>query len=92
MAQTCLNCGNPVMDNYCSNCGQKKFKRIDKKYIWDELQYTVFHTNKGFLYSIKNTQKSRQNCKGIYRWEPRKPLQAHIAGFCIERDCNFYFI
>lgn len=58
MAQTCLNCGNPVMDNYCSNCGQKKFKRIDKKYIWDELQYTVFHTNKGFLYSIKRILKN----------------------------------
>ena len=58
MAETCLNCGNPVMDNYCSNCGQKKFKRIDKKYIWNELQYTVFHTNKGFLYSIKRILKN----------------------------------
>ena len=58
MAETCLNCANPVTDNFCGNCGQKKYKRIDKKYIWDELQYTVFHTNKGFLYSVKNILKN----------------------------------
>lgn len=53
MADTCLNCTHPVTENFCSNCGQKKYKRIDRKYIWDELQYTVFHTNKGLLYSVK---------------------------------------
>jgi len=58
MAEICLNCSTPITDNYCGNCGQKKFKRIDKKYIWDELQYTVFHTNKGFLYSIKHILKN----------------------------------
>ena len=58
MAETCLNCANLVTDNFCGNCGQKKYKRIDKKYIWDELQYTVLHTNKGFLYSVKNILKN----------------------------------
>lgn len=53
MAELCLNCSETITANFCSNCGQKKFKRIDKKYIWDELQYTVLHTNKGFLYSFK---------------------------------------
>lgn len=53
MAETCHNCSALITKNFCSNCGQKKYKRIDKKYIWDELQYTLFHTNKGFLYSIK---------------------------------------
>lgn len=58
MSETCLNCSNPVFENFCSNCGQKKYKRIDKKYIWDELQYTVFHSNKGLLYSVKNILKN----------------------------------
>lgn len=53
MTETCHNCSTLITGNFCSNCGQKKYKRIDKKYIWDELQYTLFHTNKGFLYSIK---------------------------------------
>lgn len=39
--------------NFCSNCGQKKFKRIDKKYILDDIQYTFLHANKGLFYSSK---------------------------------------
>ncbi len=50
----CQNCTNNIVENFCSHCGQKKYKRIDKKYIWDEIQYTFLHFNKGFLYSIKN--------------------------------------
>ncbi|WP_177765578.1 DUF3667 domain-containing protein [Flavobacterium sp. I3-2] len=54
MKEICKNCKNTISDNFCGNCGQKKYKRIDKKYIFDELQYTILHTNKGFFYSIKN--------------------------------------
>ncbi len=53
MEEICKNCGQQITENYCSNCGQKKFKKIDKKYLLDELQYTVFHSNKGLLYSLK---------------------------------------
>lgn len=58
MEERCLNCGYPTTGNFCANCGQKKYKRIDRKYVWDELQYTVFHTNKGLLYSVKNILKN----------------------------------
>ena len=58
MQQQCLNCGHNIIDNFCGSCGQKKYKRIDKKYIWDELQYTFLHMNKGFLYSVKNILKN----------------------------------
>ncbi|MCM5528430.1 DUF3667 domain-containing protein [Parasegetibacter sp. NRK P23] len=58
MAETCLNCASQVTENFCGKCGQKKYKRIDRKYIWDELQYTIFHTNKGLLYSVKSTLKN----------------------------------
>lgn len=53
MELNCQNCNQFIEYNFCSNCGQKKYKRIDKKYIWDEIQYTFLHTNKGFLYSAK---------------------------------------
>ena len=53
MENTCQNCNNLIVENFCSNCGQKKFKRIDKKYVFDEIQYTLLHTNKGLFYSIK---------------------------------------
>ena len=58
MELNCQNCNLIISDNFCGNCGQKKYKRIDKKYIWDEIQYTFLHTNKGFLYSVKNILKN----------------------------------
>ena len=53
MSEICKNCSNEILLNFCGNCGQKKMKRIDRNYIKDEIQYTVLHMNKGFLYSIK---------------------------------------
>jgi len=68
MKEICQNCKNTITDNFCGNCGQKKYKRIDRKYIFDELQYTILHTNKGFFYSIKNIFRNPgKNCKRIYR-------------------------
>ncbi len=58
MELNCQNCNQIIVENFCGNCGQKKYKRIDKKYIWDEIQYTFLHTNKGFLYSVKNILKN----------------------------------
>lgn len=54
MEYICLNCNREITENFCGNCGQKKFKRIDRKYVVDELQYSLVHTNKGFFYSVKN--------------------------------------
>lgn len=54
MIESCSNCGKPVNDNFCGFCGQKKYIRIDRKYIVNELENTILQTNKGFLYSIKN--------------------------------------
>lgn len=53
MENHCPNCKQIITGNFCSNCGQKKYKRIDRKYLWEAIQYTVLHTNKGFLYSVK---------------------------------------
>jgi len=58
METNCLNCNQLITANFCRNCGQKKYKRIDRKYILDEVQYTFVHTNKGFLYSVKNIIKN----------------------------------
>lgn len=58
MAETCKNCTQIISENFCANCGQKKFKRINRKYITDEIQYTVLHTNKGLFYTLKNLIKN----------------------------------
>ncbi len=53
MAENCKNCAYEITLNFCPSCGQKKAKRIDGKYVKDEIQYTVLHTNKGFFYTCK---------------------------------------
>lgn len=58
MENQCSHCNQTIDFNFCSRCGQKKYKRIDKAYILEELQYTIIHTNKGFLYSVKNILKN----------------------------------
>lgn len=58
MNNSCQNCNQIISANFCGNCGQKKYKRIDRRYIWDEIQYTFLHTNKGFLYSVKSILKN----------------------------------
>lgn len=58
MENTCLNCKHDITESFCSYCGQKKYKRIDRKYLTDEVQYLVIHTNKGFFYSLKNIIKN----------------------------------
>jgi hypothetical protein len=54
METTCTNCVENVTLHYCPSCGQKKYRRIDKKYLIEEIQYTLLHVNKGFLYSVKS--------------------------------------
>jgi len=58
MAEICKNCSGEIDLNFCSNCGQKKSKRIDAKYLKDEFQYVLVHTNKGFFHSIKKIIKA----------------------------------
>lgn len=50
----CVNCKSEISLNFCPNCGQKKYRRIDAQYIREEIQYALLHTNKGFFFTIKN--------------------------------------
>lgn len=58
MAENCKNCNELITGNFCINCGQKKYKRIDRKYVMEEVQYTFLHANKGLLYSAKTILKN----------------------------------
>lgn len=69
METNCQHCNHIFTENFCSKCGQKQYKRIDKKYISEELQYTLIHTNKGFLFSVKNILKN-----------PGKTAREYISG------------
>jgi uncharacterized protein DUF3667 len=57
MAETvkCLQCDSEVATAYCGFCGQKvSTKRFTfKEVVVTDFMYGVFHTDKGFLYTIK---------------------------------------
>ncbi len=56
--ENCRNCGAEILENYCGNCGQQKYHRIDRKHLMAEFQYILVHTNKGFFYTLKNLLKN----------------------------------
>lgn len=47
----CLNCGNIVEDDYCGKSIHTS--RIKTDHILEELQYRLFHINRGLLYTLK---------------------------------------
>ena len=54
MNKKCKNCGEFAQSNYCSNCGQStETGRIDLHYLSHEIQHSVFHVDRGILYTIK---------------------------------------
>jgi hypothetical protein len=54
MSDLCKNCGTAVSGKYCCNCGQPATTgRLDFHYIIHEIQHSIFHVDKGILYTIK---------------------------------------
>lgn len=50
----CKNCGNSFHGHYCNNCGQDAHTgKIDKHFIYHEIQHGLFHIDKGILYTLK---------------------------------------
>jgi Protein of unknown function (DUF3667) len=52
--QLCKNCSVPVVGVFCHACGQKaETQRLDWHWLGHELQHSVFHVDKGILYTLK---------------------------------------
>ncbi|MDH6353963.1 hypothetical protein M2132_000283 [Dysgonomonas sp. PH5-45] len=50
----CKNCNSTIKGNYCQNCGQAtKTDRINFHYLVHEIQHSIFHVDKGILFTIK---------------------------------------
>ncbi|MBO3100287.1 DUF3667 domain-containing protein [Gelidibacter pelagius] len=50
----CKNCEQNINGNFCSNCGQKsKVRRVDFKYLLEEIPNSIFQINRGFLFTLK---------------------------------------
>lgn len=50
----CKNCEQNFNGNYCSNCGQKSnVRKVDFKYLLEEIPNSIFQINRGFLFTLK---------------------------------------
>lgn len=50
----CLNCGAPINGKFCEACGQKSaVGRMNWRWLLDEIQHSVFHVDRGILFTVK---------------------------------------
>jgi hypothetical protein len=65
----CKNCEADVVENYCSNCGQRKVGRLNARYILTLLQNDLLDFDRGLLYTF------------IRLWRhPGRTVQSYIQG------------
>jgi len=50
----CKNCKQNFDGHFCNNCGQSsKVRKVDFKYLLDEISNSVFQVNRGILFTVK---------------------------------------
>lgn len=50
----CRNCGTPLTNRFCPSCGQKAdTQRITWLWLWHEIQHSIFHVDRGLLFTLK---------------------------------------
>jgi len=50
----CKNCKQNFNGNFCNNCGQNsKVRKINFRYLLDEIPNSIFQINRGFLFTVK---------------------------------------
>lgn len=51
---TCQNCDHDYAGRFCSQCGQSAgTHRINWHYLWHEIPHSVWHVDKGILFTLK---------------------------------------
>ncbi|MDI9882773.1 DUF3667 domain-containing protein [Flectobacillus longus] len=58
LEENCRNCKEVITGNFCPNCGQRRYKRINRAYVVEEVQDIFVDVNKGFFYSVFKTLRN----------------------------------
>lgn len=76
--ENCRNCKEIISGNFCPNCGQRRFKRINRGYVIEEIQDIFVDVNKGFFYSLlkilRNPGKTAREYMDGNRVDHYKPI------------------
>jgi hypothetical protein len=80
----CKNCGEKVVGNYCSQCGQKtQEERITFHHIWHGLVHFITHAEKGFFYTTGELIKRPGNVVTNFIGGNRAKYQSPVSYFLI---------
>lgn len=80
----CKNCEQSFEGNYCVNCGQNSnIKRIDLKYLINEIPDSFFQINHGFLFTVKQLTTRPGHSIREFLTGKRKPHYKPFAFFLI---------
>jgi hypothetical protein len=68
---SCLNCSHPVPDRFCGRCGQDAHHthRLTMAHMLHDIPHSVWHVDKGILYSIRTILT-----------RPGTTIRAYLAG------------
>lgn len=76
--------------NFCGNCGQNaKVKKINLKYLMDEIPDSLFQVNRGFLYTVKQLTLRPGHSIQEFLEGKRKPYYKPFAFFLITSTVYF---
>ena len=93
----CKNCNEPIIGNYCSNCGQPaKPERVDGRYIIREIGDFLF-AHKGMIYTVKKVLVSPGDSVRRFITEDRyrfaKPITfLFITSLIYTLACHYFHI
>lgn len=51
--EKCRQCGTNFEGEFCSQCGQRRYVRINARYVWQEFSDSILKMNHGFLFTLK---------------------------------------
>lgn len=78
LEENCKNCKEIITANFCPNCGQRRYKRINRQYVVEEIQDIFVDVNKGFFYSVlkilRNPGKTAREYMEGNRVDHYKPI------------------
>jgi Protein of unknown function (DUF3667) len=78
----CKNCDHHYKGNFCPHCGQKAtVEKITFSYLLHDIPHSVFHVDKGFLYTLK--------------WmftNPGKAIKEYLAGKRVQHFRPFAYV
>ena len=86
----CKNCGTYLDTNFCGNCGQNsKVKKINLKYILQDIPDSVLLLNSGFLFTLRElTLRPAEMIKEFLAGK-RKPHYKPLAFFLLTSTSYF---